>query len=185
MRPRRGRAAPKSRRRQRGRVSRSRSAARASAQSRARRSHTSPRPSVYRRSARGGRVASPRTGTPRPGGLPHRHERDLLERGRETHLRRRGGASQRRSASPCRWAASRPRTRARSSGRAVAVRPRADACARDLGVRGEYPPQRARDRKSTRLNSSHVEISYAVFCLKKKKKKKICYFYMTKKKKTN
>src|SRR5690349_23900635 len=31
---------------------------------------------------------------------------------------------------------------------------------------------RNRDRKSTRLNSSHVEISYAVFCLKKKKKKK-------------
>src|SRR5204862_5114325 len=30
---------------------------------------------------------------------------------------------------------------------------------------------RAVDRKSTRLNSSHVEISYAVFCLKKKKKK--------------
>src|SRR5690625_7806084 len=29
-----------------------------------------------------------------------------------------------------------------------------------------------RDRKSTRLNSSHVAISYAVFCLKKKKKKK-------------
>src|SRR6266498_4467598 len=29
-----------------------------------------------------------------------------------------------------------------------------------------------RDRKSTRLNSSHVRISYAVFCLKKKKKKK-------------
>src|SRR5438874_13311832 len=28
------------------------------------------------------------------------------------------------------------------------------------------------DRKSTRLNSSHVEISYAVFCLKKKKNKK-------------
>src|SRR5690606_40370424 len=27
------------------------------------------------------------------------------------------------------------------------------------------------DRKSTRLNSSHVKISYAVFCLKKKKKK--------------
>src|SRR5436309_9505151 len=27
-----------------------------------------------------------------------------------------------------------------------------------------------RDRKSTRLNSSHVKISYAVFCLKKKKK---------------
>src|SRR5690349_23979641 len=30
----------------------------------------------------------------------------------------------------------------------------------------------ATDRKSTRLNSSHVEISYAVFCLKKKKKNK-------------
>src|SRR5436309_6431030 len=30
-----------------------------------------------------------------------------------------------------------------------------------------------RDRKSTRLNSSHVKISYAVFCLKKKKIKKI------------
>src|SRR5438874_10763980 len=29
--------------------------------------------------------------------------------------------------------------------------------------------QRLQDRKSTRLNSSHVEISYAVFCLKKKK----------------
>src|SRR5215813_14448656 len=29
------------------------------------------------------------------------------------------------------------------------------------------------DRKSTRLNSSHVRISYAVFCLKKKKKEKI------------
>src|SRR5688500_20398888 len=32
--------------------------------------------------------------------------------------------------------------------------------------------RRYRDRKSTRLNSSHLVISYAVFCLKKKKKKK-------------
>src|SRR5207249_6393453 len=31
------------------------------------------------------------------------------------------------------------------------------------------------DRKSTRLNSSHVSISYAVFCLKKKKKNQIIY----------
>src|SRR5688572_33104034 len=31
---------------------------------------------------------------------------------------------------------------------------------------------RGSDRKSTRLNSSHSQISYAVFCLKKKKKKK-------------
>src|SRR4249919_4231628 len=43
---------------------------------------------------------------------------------------------------------------------------------------GEAGRRRA-DRKSTRLNSSHVKISYAVFCLKKKKKKK----YITNKKK--
>src|SRR5438034_2359214 len=36
--------------------------------------------------------------------------------------------------------------------------------------RGEHPL--VGDRKSTRLNSSHTVISYAVFCLKKKKKKK-------------
>src|SRR5690625_6827613 len=36
--------------------------------------------------------------------------------------------------------------------------------------RGEMPRQ---DRKSTRLNSSHVAISYAVFCLKKKKKQTV------------
>src|SRR5207302_3662830 len=33
-------------------------------------------------------------------------------------------------------------------------------------------PAARRDRKSTRLNSSHVKISYAVFCLKKKKEEK-------------
>src|SRR3712207_7732573 len=44
------------------------------------------------------------------------------------------------------------------------------------GVRGLPHPERVaddqhdlRDRKSTRLNSSHANISYAVFCLKKKK----------------
>src|SRR5215813_9453143 len=37
------------------------------------------------------------------------------------------------------------------------------------------------DRKSTRLNSSHVRISYAVFCLKKKKKNKPCPSQETKK----
>src|SRR2546427_10745803 len=37
--------------------------------------------------------------------------------------------------------------------------------ARDLGL-----PDDGGDRKSTRLNSSHSQISYAVFCLKKKKK---------------
>src|SRR5438874_5767352 len=40
------------------------------------------------------------------------------------------------------------------------------------------------DRKSTRLNSSHVEISYAVFCLKKKKKKKQKMIYNKIKKNT-
>src|SRR2546427_1823836 len=36
----------------------------------------------------------------------------------------------------------------------------------------QRPPTHVRDRKSTRLNSSHSQISYAVFCLKKKKKSK-------------
>src|SRR5690349_23384319 len=52
------------------------------------------------------------------------------------------------------------------------IRYRIDGVLQDIPV----PPQIKRfqpaivDRKSTRLNSSHVEISYAVFCLKKKKK---------------
>src|SRR5690606_3433505 len=37
-------------------------------------------------------------------------------------------------------------------------------------LRGYVPDEASVDRKSTRLNSSHVKISYAVFCLKKKKK---------------
>src|SRR2546430_2846540 len=40
-----------------------------------------------------------------------------------------------------------------------------------LTRRAGVDPQRS-DRKSTRLNSSHSQISYAVFCLKKKKKNK-------------
>src|SRR6266513_5583905 len=35
----------------------------------------------------------------------------------------------------------------------------------------------SRDRKSTRLNSSHVSISYAVFCLKKKNSISLCYYH--------
>src|SRR6266516_5591853 len=56
--------------------------------------------------------------------------------------------------------------------------------ARRRGAGGDPPPDgsaraRARrgDRKSTRLNSSHRTISYAVFCLKKKKKKIKKYSY--------
>src|SRR5690349_23016130 len=43
-------------------------------------------------------------------------------------------------------------------------------CSRSSNPRWRISP---RDRKSTRLNSSHVEISYAVFCLKKKIKREI------------
>src|SRR2546430_6499885 len=50
------------------------------------------------------------------------------------------------------------RQRARTAGRG--------ACARQPSPRGTS----SLDRKSTRLNSSHSQISYAVFCLKKKKK---------------
>src|SRR3989442_8887075 len=48
--------------------------------------------------------------------------------------------------------------------------------ARDLAARDrERLQERAleQDRKSTRLNSSHVRISYAVFCLKKKKQENV------------
>src|SRR5690348_18421003 len=45
------------------------------------------------------------------------------------------------------------------------------AAARAIGAGTDVPL--GRDRKSTRLNSSHPSISYAVFCLKKKKKKKL------------
>src|SRR2546430_11359416 len=44
-----------------------------------------------------------------------------------------------------------------------------DLRVREQGGREPGDPDRDRDRKSTRLNSSHSQISYAVFCLKKKK----------------
>src|SRR5690554_5019670 len=44
------------------------------------------------------------------------------------------------------------------------------ACGYDLGQHDGECENAMEDRKSTRLNSSHVRISYAVFCLKKKKK---------------
>src|SRR5690348_18029899 len=43
---------------------------------------------------------------------------------------------------------------------------------------GDRRADSAPDRKSTRLNSSHPSISYAVFCLKKKKKNHILYVYI-------
>src|SRR5712675_2615861 len=47
------------------------------------------------------------------------------------------------------------------------------------------PPGVCKDRKSTRLNSSHGYISYAVFCLKKKKKKQKQTHLQKNKHKTN
>src|SRR2546422_7605777 len=61
------------------------------------------------------------------------------------------------------------------AGAASADQPALAALLKTLDLRGytspTAPPQfSGRDRKSTRLNSSHGYISYAVFCLKKKKK---------------
>src|SRR5207302_6709132 len=47
---------------------------------------------------------------------------------------------------------------------------RRSASSRCITTTSTWTTPRTRDRKSTRLNSSHVKISYAVFCLKKKKK---------------
>src|SRR5690349_23813619 len=53
-------------------------------------------------------------------------------------------------------------------------------CSRIICSSCSRSPRWSQDRKSTRLNSSHVEISYAVFCLKKKKKKKKKKYYQNK-----
>src|SRR5437899_7562017 len=60
-----------------------------------------------------------------------------------------------------------PISRRAGRGSPAASRP---GCATLQRLRAGGFPQ-CRDRKSTRLNSSHLGISYAVFCLKKKKKK--------------
>src|SRR5204862_940895 len=68
------------------------------------------------------------------------------------------------------------RGNSRAGSRGCALRscgfPRAPRRRRDRSAHPREPAREFPDRKSTRLNSSHVEISYAVFCLKKKKKKK-------------
>src|SRR5256885_12855402 len=62
--------------------------------------------------------------------------------------------------------------------------PLLDAPAAGVGVRGPIAGQecgarlQSRDRKSTRLNSSHLVISYAVFCLKKKKQHYVNLSYL-------
>src|SRR5690606_40024188 len=50
-------------------------------------------------------------------------------------------------------------------------RAKAKDLAKDVPTKSEPKSPGPRDRKSTRLNSSHVKISYAVFCLKKKRKR--------------
>src|SRR5262245_63847967 len=73
-------------------------------------------------------------------------------------------------------AAARGRGRAGAAARAARRRARAARGGRreraDLGAAGDRGSAHSLDRKSTRLNSSHLGISYAVFCLKKKKKKR-------------
>src|SRR5690606_39640687 len=67
-----------------------------------------------------------------------------------------------------------PAARRRKKGRRTASSPPCESgptgfANRPSAVRGAGPSADA-DRKSTRLNSSHVKISYAVFCLKKKRR---------------
>src|SRR5688572_31380245 len=63
----------------------------------------------------------------------------------------------------------RPRRKSQLSCRAARV-PHPPGADEGIGapVVGQLRPARSEDRKSTRLNSSHSQISYAVFCLKKK-----------------
>src|SRR6266446_7991019 len=94
------------------------------------------------------------------------------------------------------WKAALPASRAstvrrRRPGVAPCVSPPPPEAASAKSRRPAAPPGRwcrglpgcGRDRKSTRLNSSHLVISYAVFCLKKKKKKEKKNYYKKKKKK--
>src|SRR5260221_8429946 len=62
------------------------------------------------------------------------------------------------------------RRAAHRSGRRVSDPVRSPVLRIQRDARSGEQPGEERDRKSTRLNSSHTVISYAVFCLKKKKK---------------
>src|SRR5204863_8441766 len=65
----------------------------------------------------------------------------------------------------------RPASNASSSFPRTSISPAPKWKSRSAGTMKTRSTRVGKDRKSTRLNSSHVEISYAVFCLKKKKKK--------------
>src|SRR6266508_4944177 len=90
-------------------------------------------------------------------GIRRGRRRPRIRRLRPARARRRSRRPLRRGSR-----ADRPRPPARSRS------PRRSRCARAGRGGGPAGPP-PRDRKSTRLNSSHVAISYAVFCLKKKK----------------
>src|SRR2546426_12811764 len=62
--------------------------------------------------------------------------------------------------------------RSSASSRNCGNEPLDDRGAEAPSAAAKSPTLGKRDRKSTRLNSSHLVISYAVFCLKKKKQKK-------------
>src|SRR3712207_7203916 len=62
------------------------------------------------------------------------------------------------------------RGRGQHAGAHPRVRDHAGAAAEEARLLREAADPRRVDRKSTRLNSSHANISYAVFCLKKKKR---------------
>src|SRR2546421_8531001 len=72
-----------------------------------------------------------------------------------------------------------PPTEAEGSSAARACRTRASASVvRKLASATTGTSPEARDRKSTRLNSSHDQISYAVFCLKKKNRLRHAGYYV-------
>src|SRR5690606_41754687 len=91
--------------------------------------------------------------------FPTRRSSDLRRRCRRGCNRRR--QSQGRAKKPCEHVVGLPRRTAAASLRLPTA---PSCCTAGSGFAG--------DRKSTRLNSSHVTISYAVFCLKNKKTKK-------------
>src|SRR5215813_10356904 len=108
---------------------------------------------------------------------------------RARHERRRRGSTVRlpvlqRAATPARAAHAAGRSpRARNAAASASTRSRSLSGWRHRIPGSARNQVRWRDRKSTRLNSSHVRISYAVFCLKKKKNKKKTLKLKKKKKK--
>src|SRR5690625_5915218 len=103
------------------------------------------------------------------------HRRCLAERrSRAHHLPRRRGArgrrhSQRRSGARASRGPGRRHHGAAGELNASQEASEGSEEATEASAKAAAASQERRDRKSTRLNSSHVAISYAVFCLKKKK----------------